>query len=76
MTPMTTTQYLDPTIQAFLADGGYDSLDDWMEDSDYVQDDDGYWRYPSDYPDENVAGMEVDPEGTIEGAIEASGFEA
>lgn len=65
---------LDPLVYAFLRDGDYKSIDDWMADSDYVQRD-GDWFYPDDYADPTVAGAQVDPEGTIAGAIEASGFE-
>lgn len=91
----TTTRHDDPTIDAFLADGDYASIEEWMEDSGYVRacilteadilagrDDDcsnhehDEWCYPDDYADPTVAGMPVDPEGTIEGAIEACGFEA
>lgn len=74
---MTTTTNLhpDPTISAFLADGGYTCLDEWMLDSDYHYED-GEWFYPADYADPEVAGYQVDPIGTIAGAIEACGFEA
>lgn len=64
----------NPTIAAFLADGGYLSVQDWALDSDfrysdvsgewYSLDDLGPWSAP------------VDIYGAIEGAIEASGFEA
>ncbi len=65
---------MDDTIERFLADGGYKSLDEWMLDSEYLYED-GEWFYSPDYPDENIAGQQVDPVGTIMGAIEASGFE-
>lgn len=65
---------MDDTIERFLADGGYADIDEWMADSDYVQHA-GDWYYPVDYADPLVAGAQVDPEGVIEGAIEACGFE-
>lgn len=67
-------QFLDPEIRAFLDDGDYATLDEWMADSDYVLTDDGDWAYPDDYADDDVAGYPVDAIGTIEGAMEASGW--
>lgn len=68
MTITTDLLHSDPTISAFLADGGYASIEAWMLDSDYFyQEADGTWMDEYDTP--------VDPEGVIEGAIEASGFE-
>lgn len=60
-------------ITEFLVDGGYETIEEWMEDSDYVSRS-GEWFYPDDYPDPSVAGTRVDPQGTIMGAIEACGF--
>jgi len=62
---------LDPEIVAFLDGGGYASLDEWMFDSDYVYED-GEWFYPVDNADPEVAGKQVDPIGTIAGAMEAA----
>jgi hypothetical protein len=68
----TTTNTYD--IEFWLFHNGYDGVDDWMADSDYERDEEGLWCYPEDYPDENVAGLPVDPEETIMGAMEASGW--
>jgi hypothetical protein len=64
----------DPTIAAFLADGDYLDIDEWMSDSGYTTNDAGDWFYSLNDPDRTVAGRQVDPVGTIAGAIEASGF--
>lgn len=55
---------LDPEIVAFLDDGGYASLSEWMADSDFTQDDEGVWHHEEGHP--------VDPIGCIEGAMEAA----
>ncbi len=58
-------------ISRFLADGGYRTVEAWMIDSDYLLVDDD-WGDPIWVDlDDNPVG---DPEGVIEGAIEASGF--
>ena len=72
----TNTRHDDPTIDAFLADGDYLNIDEWMSDSGYFTNDAGDWFYPLNYVDPAVAGAPVDPEDVIEGAIEACGFEA
>ena len=59
-----TTPHEDPLVAAFLIDGKYASIDEWMADSDYVLGPDG-WMYE---------GAPVDPEGCIAAAIEASEF--
>jgi hypothetical protein len=56
-------------IAAFLTDGGYESMEAWMRDSDFHEDTEGNW-----YQDDT--GLETDMEGAIEGAMEACGFEA
>lgn len=66
---------MNDTIERFLLDSECASLDEWMEDSDYVQDEHGDWFYPADYADPSVAGAQVDPVSVIEGAIEASEYE-
>ena len=71
MTITTDALHSDPTISAFLADGGYANIDEWMADSDYHLIEG--W-FPAQWANED--GFPVDPEGCIEGAIEASGFEA
>jgi hypothetical protein len=68
------TTSTDHIIQAFIEDGGYASVEEWAQDSDfryveesgewYSADDNGPWASP------------VDIYGAIEGAIEASGFVA
>lgn len=57
-------------IQAFLTNGGYESLEDWALDSDYTceKDDEVEWSWF----DED--GNEVDIVAAIYGAMEASGF--
>jgi uncharacterized protein YchJ len=59
------TRHDDPAINAFLAEGNYENIDAWMRDSDFTQRD-GMWFHAEGHP--------VDPEGCIEGAMEASGF--
>lgn len=67
------TRHPDPTIDAFLADGYYANIEDWMADSDYLFVEDTGDGFPGWVDlDDNPVG---DPEGVIEGAIEASGFE-
>lgn len=56
---------LDPEIEAFLTEGGYESLEAWMADSDFTFVD-GEWLHEE--------GHVVDPVGTIEGAMEACGY--
>lgn len=53
-------------IDRFLADGGYESLSEWMRDSDYTVDGDGVWT------DEHDA--IVDPLVQIDAAMDVSGF--
>ena len=62
-----TDTFIDPAIAAFLADGGYANVEEWMEDSDYMWDGES-WRAADE------ASMEIDPIGAIEGAIEACGW--
>jgi hypothetical protein len=57
---------LPPEVVAFLTDGGYATLDDWMADSDYRQDAEGQWFTDEGHP--------ADPLGAVEGAMEAAAF--
>lgn len=52
-------------IREFLDDGGYESVEEWAQDSDYRPTSNG-WVDDNDQP--------VDIYGAIEGAIEASEF--
>jgi hypothetical protein len=51
------------TISGWLTKGGYDTVEEWMLDSDYHLDINGDWR--------DDEGFGVDPIGCIEGAMEA-----
>ncbi len=57
--------YEDPA--AFLADGGYDTIEDWARDSNF-EERDGEWHYDDDF---QPAGP-VDIEGALHGAMEAA----
>ena len=67
------TAAIDPAIAAFLADGGYANVEEWMEDSDCYWNDGAWWQRT--YGDEAKEGDEMDPIGTIEGAMEACGWD-
>jgi hypothetical protein len=56
----------NPLIDAFLKDGSYANIDEWMLDSDYEDDGDNGWLYE---------GSPVDADEAIMGAIEACGFD-
>lgn len=60
-------RHSDPAIAAFLADGEYDSIEEWMEDSDFTQQPDGSWV-------EDHNGTTQEPEDAIAIAMEACGF--
>ncbi len=65
-----TTMHLhsDPTISAFLANGGYANIAEWMEDSDYRYEPiSAEWYHVNDHP---FIAEPVDPEDVISGAIE------
>lgn len=62
------SRHEDPEIDAFLADGGYESIEAWMEDSDYYRGEGGLW-----YNDEGIP--QGEPEDCIAGAMEACEFE-
>jgi hypothetical protein len=53
-------------VDEFLAEGGYESLTEWMKDSDYLLTEGGYWVDLDDNP--------VEPLGMIHAAMESAGF--
>ena len=74
------TTATDHIIQAFLEDGGYETVEEWAEDSDFYQEpESGDWYVADEYFDRDGRKPEPNPVniyGAIEGAIEASEFEA
>ena len=59
----------DPTIAAFLKDGGYDDLEEWAEDSDYF-----YSNVSGEWHDSDTRET-VDLTEQVMAAIESSGFQ-
>lgn len=59
-----TTRHSNPEIAEYLEENGYESIEEWMSDSDYRQDVNGTWW------DENE--NRADPEDSILTAIEAA----